>query len=331
MNTSKILLQSAALLIVVFSGSVHAIPILQVYAAGATDEGTYSVQYNHGSMSRPEADSVLFPVHPSAWNENTGGNSLLGEFSGLKLLYSLYSAFAAPLLSSPAAGFTIFDLPLGEITANDEGIGSSEDENTIIGFLATLGLDAADWGKTERSPEAPGQQAPSDQAPNNTVTPRRARTECSQRHYGQPQKSGLREDDLCFGGGGPSGAGSRGGRGLLTARSGDAGGGSGGGAPGSNGSGSNGPGSNGPGGNGPGSNGPGGGTGPGGGGPGDVDPPTTIPGGPGDVDPPTTIPGEVGTIPEPATLVLLGLGFASMYIVRGRKTASASRNQPYRN
>ena len=311
MNTGKFLFRSAASLIVLFSASAYAVPILHVNVAGAAADDT-SAKYNDGSMSRPEADNVLFPVNPSVWNENINENNLLGNFSGLNLLYGLYSAFATPLLSSPAAGFTIFDLPLGEIAANDDGIGSSEDENTIVGFLATLGVGPTDWGATGESPEAAGQQAQSDQAHNTPLTPRGPRGECPQRHYGQSQKPGLREDSLCFGGGGTTGSGSRGGGGNLAARgSGSGTSPGGGGLPGGVGAG---------GGGGPGDTGPGGGVGPGGSGPDGV--------GPGGGDPGSTIPSEVGTVPEPATLVLLGLGLASMFVIRSRRIMPARENHP---
>lgn len=310
MNTGKFLLRSAASLIVLFSASAYAVPILHVNVAGAVAEDT-SARYNDGSMNRPEADNVLFPVNPSVWNENINKNNLLGNFSGLNLLYGLYSAFATPLLSSPAAGFTIFDLPLGEIAANDEGMGSSEDENTIVGFLATLGVGPTDWGAAGESPEAAGQQAQSDQA----HTQRGPRGGCPQRHYGQSQKPGLREDDLCLGGG--AGVGSRGGSGTLGARgSGSSTSPSGGGLPGGGG-------------------GPIGGVAPGGGGgPGSIGPGSVVPGdgggpdgvGPGDSDPGSTIPSEVGTVPEPATLMLLGLGLASMYAMRSRRIMPAREN-----
>jgi hypothetical protein len=333
MIIAKLFFRATVPIILLFSAGAYAIPILQVNLTGAAAEDIHFVKSSNRSTSHSETGNLPFPVNPFFWNGDADKNNLLGNTSGFNSLYGLYSAFEIPSLGSDLVPFAVLDISIVNVRAENDDIEPGEDENTVTGFLATLGI-ATDWQLTEEHSTAISQYAEPTSVPFTPLITRRGlRGECPQRHYEQSQKPGLRED-ICLegvglaGGSGNGSVGSRGGFGTNgnfgSGISGGAGPGVGGGNSGaSNGAGGAG-GAGGTGGGTSGGNGIGSGSGIGGGAGNDNDNVSGENGGSGSSgvdhsDIGIGRDGEVRTIPEPTILVLLGFGFACMCTVRRRK------------
>jgi hypothetical protein len=319
----KLFFRATVPIILLFSAGAYAIPILQVNLTGAAAEDIHFVKSSNGSTSHSETGNLPFPENPFFWNGDADKNNLLGNASGFISLYGLYSAFEIPSLGSDLVPFAVLDTSIVNVRAENGDIEPGEDENTVTGFLATLGI-ATDWQLTEEHSTAISQYAEPTPVPFTPLITRRGlRGECPQRHYEQSQKPGLRED-ICLegvglaGGSGNGSVGSRGGFGTSGNFGSGIRGGAGSGVGGGNGGASSGGGTGGggTGGGASGGNGIGGGAGNdnvgggnGGSGSSGVD----------HSDIGIGRDGEVRTIPEPTILVLLGFGFACMCTVRRRK------------
>ena len=215
----KLFFRATVPIILLFSAGAYAIPILQVNLTGAAAEDIHFVKSSNRSTSHSETGNLPFPVNPFFWNGDADKNNLLGNTSGFNSLYGLYSAFEIPSLGSDLVPFAVLDTSIVNVRAENDDIEPGEDENTVTGFLATLGI-ATDWQLTEEHSTAISQYAEPTSVPFTPLITRRGlRGECPQRHYEQSQKPGLRED-ICLegvglaGGSGNGSVGSRGGFGT---------------------------------------------------------------------------------------------------------------------
>ena len=215
----KLFFRATVPIILLFSAGAYAIPILQVNLTGAAAEDIHFVKSSNRGTSHSETGNLPFPANPFFWNGDADKNNLLGNTSGFNSLYGLYSAFEIPSLGSDLVLFAALDTSIVNVRAENGDIEPGEDENTITGFLATLGI-ATDWQLTEEHSTAISQYAEPTSVPFTPLITRRGlRGECPQRHYEQSQKPGLRED-ICLegvglaGGSGNGSVGSRGGFGT---------------------------------------------------------------------------------------------------------------------